>query len=102
MKREHGAAKTNESQNSLLDEKYVDDRHQCHLATKFGVCIDEDHSMLSTLNGLPKLHRSYKSRFIPISSPCITTEMSMILTSCLTVIKNNVIIKTETFLRGMV
>ena len=41
---------------------------------------------------LPKLHkRPYKSRFIANSCACTTTELSILLTSCLTVIKNNVI-----------
>ena len=41
---------------------------------------------------LPKLHkRPYKSRFIAISSACTTTELSILLTSCLTAIKNHVI-----------
>ena len=28
----------------LLDEKYVINRHRCHMAAKFGVFVDEDHS----------------------------------------------------------
>ena len=42
--------------------------------------------------GLPKLHKwPYKSRFIANSSPSTTTELSILLTSCLTAIKNHVI-----------
>ena len=45
-----------------------------------------------TLYWLPKLHkRPYKSRFIANSSACTTTELSFLLTSCLTTIKNHVI-----------
>ena len=41
---------------------------------------------------LPKLHkRPYKSRFIANSSACTTTELSILLTSCLTAIRNHVI-----------
>ena len=41
---------------------------------------------------LPKLHkRSYKARFIANSSACTTTELSKLLTSCLTAIKIHVI-----------
>ena len=37
---------------------------------------------------LPKLHkRPYKARFIANSSSCTTTELSKLLTSCLTAIK---------------
>ena len=40
----------------------------------------------------PGLHkRPYKSRFIANSSACTTTELSFLLTSCLTAIKHHVI-----------
>ena len=62
------------------------------MAAKFGLFVDEDHSRLPTLYWLPKLHkRPYKSRFIANSSTCTTTELSILLTSCLTAIKNHVI-----------
>ena len=65
---------------------------------KFGVFVDEDHSKLTTLYWLSKLHkRPYKSRFIVNSSSCTTPELSIILTACLTVIKNHVIKYCETF-----
>ena len=37
------------------------------------------------------LKQPYKSRFIANSSSCTTTELSKLLTSCLTTIKNHVI-----------
>ena len=62
------------------------------MAAKFVLFVDEDHSKLPTLYWLPKLHkRPYKSRFIANSSACTTTELSILLTSCLTAIKNHVI-----------
>ena len=62
-----------------------------------GEFVDEDHSRLPTLYLLPKLHkRPYKSRFIANSSSRTTTELSIILTSCLTAIKNHVIKFFET------
>ena len=58
------------------------------MAAKFGLFVDEDHSKLPTLYWLPKLHkRPYKSRFIANYSACTTTELSILLTSCLTAIK---------------
>ena len=46
---------------------------------------------------LPKLHKSsYKARFIANSSSCTTTELSKLLTSCLTAIKANAIKYCET------
>ena len=86
LKQEPGTAKTYE--HNSLDEKYVVDRHRCHMAAKFGVFVDEDHSKLPTLYWLPKLHKiPYKSSFIANSSSCTTTELSIILPSCLTAIK---------------
>ena len=62
------------------------------MAAKFGLFVDEDHSKLPTLYWLPKLHkRPYNSRFIANSSACTTTELFILLTSCLTAIKNHVI-----------
>ena len=46
---------------------------------------------------IPKLHkRPYKARFIANSSSCTTTELSKLLTSCLTAIKAKVIKYCET------
>ena len=62
------------------------------MAAKFGLFVYEDHSKLPALYCLPKLHkRPFKSRFIANSSSCTTTELSIILTSCLTAIKEHVI-----------
>ena len=59
---------------------------------KFGVFVDEDHSKLPTLYRVPKFHkRPFKLSFIANSSSCTTTELSLLLTSCLTVIKSHVI-----------
>ena len=45
-----------------------------------------------TMYWLPKLHKTpYKARCIANSSSCITTELSKLLTSCLTAVKNHVI-----------
>ena len=62
------------------------------MAAKFGLFVDEDHSKLPTLYRLPKHHkRPHKSRFIANSSACTITELSILLNSCLTAIKNHVI-----------
>ena len=58
----------------------------------FGVFVDEDHSKLPTVYWLHKLHKwPYKSHVIANSSLCTTTELSILLTSCLTAIKKHVI-----------
>ena len=62
------------------------------MAAKFWLFVDEDHNKLPTLYWLPKLYkRPYKSRFIANSSAYTTTELSFLLTSCLTAIKNHAI-----------
>ena len=68
------------------------DRHRCHMAAMFGLFVDEDFSKLPTLYWLLKLHkRTYKLPFIANSSACTTTELSILLTSCLIAIKKHVI-----------
>ena len=39
-----------------IDFNFDFDRHRCHMAAKFGLFVDEDHSKLPTLYWLPKLH----------------------------------------------
>ena len=76
----------------LMRSLSIVDRHRCHMSAKFGVFVDEDHRKLPTLYWLPKLHnRPYKSRFNASSSSCTKTELSILLISCLTAIKNHVI-----------
>ena len=73
------------------------------MTAKFGLFVDEDHSKLPTLYWLPKLHkRPYKSRFIANSSACTTTELSILLTSCLTAIKTMSLSIAQQFMKEMV
>ena len=74
------------------DEKSIVDNHCCHITTKFALGISENQEKIPTLYWLPKLHnRQYKSCFIAKSSSCTTTELSKLLTSCLTAVKNHLI-----------
>ena len=58
----------------------------------FGVKAKENQDKVPTLYWLPKLHKKpYKARFIANSSSCTTTELSKLLTSCLTTVKKHVI-----------
>ena len=76
----------------LAEQRSVVNDHICHSATKFAVCVTEGQDKLPTLYWLPKLHkRPYKARFIANSRSCTTTELSKLLTSCLTTIKKHVI-----------
>ena len=73
------------------------------MAVKFGLFVDEDHSKLPTLYWLPKLYkRPYKSRFIANSSACTTTELSILLTSCLTATKTMSLNIAHQFMKDMV
>ena len=59
--------------------------------------IKENQETLPMLYWLPKRHkRPYKTRFIANPSSCTTTELSKMLTSCLTVVKNHLIKYCET------
>ena len=71
-----------------IDEKYVVYSHSNEIPNKFAVDVKERQDRLPTTYWLPKLHkRPYKARFIANSSSCTTTELSKLLTSCLTAIK---------------
>ena len=73
------------------------------MAVKFGLFVDEDDSKLPTLYWLPKLYkRPYKSRFIANSSACTTTELSILLTSCLTATKTMSLNIAQQFMKEMV
>ena len=79
------------------DEGSVVNAHLNDLPVKFSVCVNEGQDKLPTMYWLPKLlKRPYKARFIANSSSCTTTELSKLLTSCLTAIKSHVIRYCET------
>ena len=64
------------------------DGHGCHTALIFDVKVKENQDKVPTLYWLPKLHKKpFKARFIANSSSCTTTELSKLLTSCLTAVK---------------
>ena len=79
------------------DEISVGNAHLNDLPVKFSVYVNEGQDKLPTMYWLPKLHkRPYKARFIANSSSCTTTELSKLLTSCLTAIHSHVIGYCET------
>ena len=72
-----------------LSERVVVDGHGCHTALHFGVKAKENQDKVPTLYWLHKLNKkTYKARFIANSSSCTTTELSKLLTTCLTAVKN--------------
>ena len=75
-----------------LSERVIVDRHGCHSALNFGVKAEETQDKVPTLYWLPTLLKTpYKARLIANSSSCMTTELSQLLTSCLTAIQNMLI-----------
>ena len=82
---------TEASEETSMDEKSVVYSHSNEIPKKFAVDVKERQDRLPTMYLLPKPHtRPYKARFIANSSSCTTTELSKLLTSCLTAIKNKV------------
>ena len=66
--------------------------HCNHLALKFSLCVGARRGRLLAMYWLPGLRRGpFRARFIAGSSSCTTTELSKLLTSCLTAVKNHVI-----------
>ena len=86
-----------------LSERVIVDGHGCHTALHFGVKAKENQDKVPTLYCLPKLHKKpYKARFIANSSSCTTTELSKLLTSCLTAVKKHVINIVKKYMRDPV
>ena len=80
-----------------IDKKSVVYSHSNEIPKKIAVDVKERQDRLPKMYWLTKLHkRPYKARFIANSSSCTTTELSKLLTSCLTAIKANVIKYYET------
>ena len=76
----------------FLIERVIVDGHGCYTALHFCVKAKENQDKVPTLYWLPKLHKkTYKARFIANSSSCTTTELSKLLTSCLTAVKKHAI-----------
>ena len=70
-------------------EKQIVDQHL--ISTK-QLKATSEHLQLLTMYWLPKLHKKpFKSRFISASSKCSTTNISILLTSALTTIKDLVV-----------
>ena len=82
---------------TFIDEKSVVYSHSNEMPNKVAVDVKERQDRLPTMYWLPKLHKiPYKARFIAKSSSCTTTELSKLLTSCLTAIKAKIIKYCET------
>ena len=79
------------------DKKTVVNSHSNDMPYIFAVKIKECQDKLPTMHWLHKQHKMpYKARFIAKSSSCNTTELSKLLTSCLTAVKSRAIRYYET------
>ena len=86
-----------------LSERVIVDGHGCHTALHFGVKAKENQDKVPTLYWLPKLHKKpYKARFIANSSSCTTTELSKLLTSCVSAVKNMLSSIVKRYIRDLV
>ena len=96
---ELGSTKTYERIST--DERSIVNTHSIDITAKFAVSIKVKQDKLPTLYWLPKLHkRPYKARFIADSSSCTTTNLSKLLTSCLTAVKKHWIRYYDLFTKG--
>ena len=86
LQQEPGGTKAYELQ-PLAEERSAVNDHICYSAIKFAVCVTEGQDKLPTLYWLSKHKRPYKARFIANSNSCAITELSKLLTLCLTAIK---------------
>ena len=78
------------------------DGHGCDTALHFGGKAKENQNKVPTLYWLPKLKKHYKARLIANSSSHMTTELSKLLTSCLTVVKNMLSSTVKRYMRDPV
>ena len=63
----------------------------------------ENQDKVPLLYSLPQLHKKpYKARFIANSSSCTATDLSKLLTSCLTAVKNMIPSIVKRYMRDLV
>ena len=97
LKREPVDTKAYKQQPSL-SERVVVDGHGCHTALHFGVKAKENQDKVLRFT----CYLNSKARFIANSSSCTTTELSKLLTSCLTAVKNMLLRTVERYMRDSV
>ena len=78
------------------------DGHSCHTAPHFGVKAKIKTKFLCCTGYLNSIKKTYKARFIANSSACTTTELSKLLASCLTAVKNMLLSIVKRYMRDPV
>ena len=75
-----------------LSERVIVDGHGCHTALHLVSKLKNIKTKFLRCTGyLNSIKKPFKARFIANSSSCTTTELSKLLTSCLTTVKKHVI-----------
>ena len=85
-----------------LSERVIVDGHGCHTALHFGVKAKENQDKFLRCTGYLNSIKTYKARFIVSSSSCTTTELSKLLTSCLTAIEKMLSSVVKRYMRDQV
>ena len=90
LKPEQGGTKAYEQTSEK--EKSVINNHIFHNVTRVAVSVNEDQERLPTFSWLPKQHKNHiRLHSLLILAHVTTTELSKLLTSCLTTTKNHII-----------
>ena len=85
-----------------LSERVIVDGHGCHTALHFGVKAKENKTEFLRCTGYLNSIKTQKERFIANSSSCTTTELSKLLTSCLTAVKSMLSSTVKRYMRDPV
>ena len=73
------------------EEKSVVNGHCNHLALKFSVCVKERQDRLPMMYCYLSFTKDHIKHDLLQTRSCTTTELSKLLTSCLTAVKNHVL-----------
>ena len=80
----------------------VVDGHGCHMALHFGVKAEETKAGFLRYTGYLNSIKPCKARFIANSKSCTTTELSKLLTPCLTAVKTLLSSTMKRYMRDLV
>ena len=84
-----------------LSERVVVDGHGCHTALHFGVKAEKTKTKVLLCTGYLNSIKTYKERFIAYSSSCTSTELSEVLTSCLTAVRNVTLSTVKRYMKDL-
>ena len=85
-----------------LGERAVVDGYSCQTALHFGVKAIEKKTKFLLCTGYLNSIKTLKARFTANSSSCTTTELSKLLTSCLTAVKSMLSSTVKKYMRDTI